>query len=181
MATNTSSSLVSRRDIMRGAAGLGLVTPLAFAAPMVARAQDAAEMSDFSGHPAIGAWTFGLGDVQFVLTSDGLIINCEPPGEPGQSLGRVSAGVWEPRGDRTAEYAFLLYEPSMGYGGYVVIRANVEVSADGQKLTGKWAEQYAKPDGTKSGWSPESPVDATRITVALLTGADGTPEATPAS
>jgi hypothetical protein len=121
MTATASNSPVSRRDVMLGAAGLGMVAPIAFAAPAAARAQNEEDKTDYSGHPAVGVWihtipnspyaahkyqyTFVHGDGSYAaynpwlphyLDSLGLDV-----GDP--KLPAFLFGVWRPTDARTSE------------------------------------------------------------------------------
>jgi hypothetical protein len=94
---------------MRGAAGLGMLGPLAFAAP-AARAQDAEETPDYSGHPAVGVWIEGSGPTfaYSVIHADGTSMYYNPwtsyfPGGSDPKLPVWGFGVWRPTGERTVE------------------------------------------------------------------------------
>jgi hypothetical protein len=115
------TQIASRRDVMRGVAGIGLAAPLAVAHPATALVQDKPAL-DYSGHPAVGIWIgtisgYPYADHKFaygVTHADGTFVSYDPwvAHYPGNDLGldvgdptRLTTirGVWRPTGERTAE------------------------------------------------------------------------------
>ena len=116
---NTSSPSTSRREVVKYAAGLGLLAPFAMGTQRGAGAQD--EMVDYSGHPAVGVWMtsnsvypYALHKFEYqVVSSDGTVILVSPwlthymdslgidVGDP--LLPATLFGVWRPTSDTTTE------------------------------------------------------------------------------
>ena len=102
------SRTASRRDVMRGVAGIGLAAPLAIANPATALAQDKAS-SDYSGHPAVGVWFEGGPTFQYlVVHGDGTVLWNIPwvagylaQGDP--KLTATGLGLWRPTGERSLD------------------------------------------------------------------------------
>jgi hypothetical protein len=110
----------SRRNVILGAAGLGLAAPFAFA-PAMAHARSI-QAPDYSGHPAVGIWLETIPDYPYavnkyaygVVNSDGTTFEYNPwvayylGHDLGLDLGDTKLptfmfGVWRPTGERTTE------------------------------------------------------------------------------
>jgi hypothetical protein len=107
----------------------------AIVAGPVASAQD--ESTAAAEHPIVGAWIIsdpGTDDPPDILTvgAGGTLTDAGPEG--------TGYGVWVPTGEASADATFLLgfSDPQAGFLGYSVFRTSVEVSADGQTLSGSY-------------------------------------------
>ena len=132
-------------------------------------AQDAAS-TDYAGHPFVGSWMLdtdtsdpGNTPSLVVVSADGSYIEFDSDG-PG-------VGAWEPTGDTTATLTIHFIDSDGGGGG--VIRASVEVAADGQSLTASYTLEIFDPaTGEGSGEIGPGIAEGTRMVVE----APGTPE-----
>jgi uncharacterized cupredoxin-like copper-binding protein len=122
-----------------------------------ALAQGAQSGAD-AGHPLVGSWV--------TLAADD---PSEPPSitmfGPGGSVsdvgpdGSVGLGAWESTGPSTAD-ASIWYPAG---GGVLVIRAAIEVAADGQSFTGTYTVEMAAIGGEGSGQHGPAEIIGTRI------------------
>ena len=67
--------------------------------------------------------------------------------------GSVSLGVWEATGEQTATLTIVAAEgddDGTNYGT-IIIRATIEVNADGGSFTPEYTFEFIDPDGTSSG------------------------------
>ncbi len=150
-------------------------------------AQDSAP-ADYTGHPLVGSWLLDTDGNPETLPSlayyaaDGGYIQIDSDGVNG-------LGAWEPSGDTTGN---LIYSYVDEKDGMTTIRANLDVSEDGQTITADWTLEFLDPaTGEWSGEIGPGTVEATRIAVEgpgppvasfedMLGTPEGTPEATPA-
>ena len=140
-------------------------------------------------HPIVGLWELDtdVADPANPLSLDaffaeGIYQELSPEGDTG-------FGVWEPTGANTANMTFWSLDPE---GGMFVVRAELEVSDDGQLVTGSYTVELLEPDGTMSGEIGPGEVEGTKLAVEPqgepigtfeeVFGEQpvGTPEATPA-
>lgn len=179
-----------RRLVIVLSAVLMLAGGLALALPR-AQAQD----ESTADHPLTGVWSI---DAEFgdnvdaptdivAFHADGTVTDTEADGS-------VQVGGWEATGPTTAAVTFWGIESDENgtFAGAVTIRVSLEVSDDGNSLTGEYTIEFAMPDGTTSGEAGPAQVTGTRLTVEapgtpvmsmeeLFGSFEGTPEATPAA
>jgi hypothetical protein len=126
-----------------------------------------------NAHPVVGAWVLdnNVDDPanppeHVVFTADGLYI-----GVPAQ--GGNTIGVWAPTGERTAAITLVFFVPGEGgaSGGRAIVRATVEVAADGQSFTAPYTLEIVTPDGAGSGQFGPATATGTRLAVEQM----GTP------
>lgn len=135
-------------------------------------------------HPIVGAWLLDT-DIADpanpfsldVFTSDGVYFEVD-------AEGGTSVGVWEATGASTASMTFWSLDPS---AGMLIVRAELEVGADGQSVTGTYTVEFIEPDGTASGEIGPGNVEGTKLAVesqgdpiGSFEDVFGAPEATPA-
>jgi hypothetical protein len=107
--------------------------------------------------------------------------------------GSVELGGWEATGPTTANVTLRGSDNDENgqLTGTAVIRVSLEVSADGNSVTGQYTIEFRDSSGTSSGEAGPAPVTGTRLTVEamgtpvmsmdeLFSSFEGTPEATPA-
>lgn len=157
--------------------------------------QATAQTTSAEGHLAVGSWhiTTDPADplVSFVTTAlgvDGTVVNIIGDGT-------ATIGVWAPTGDTTAD---ITITATTDGPAIAIIRASVEVSADGQTISGTYTSEYVfdPAGGGTSGEIGPGTLTGTRLTVqapgtpsasyadffALPSDSgDATPEATPVS
>lgn len=148
-----------------------------------------AQNTDIAEHPARGSWnvTSDPGDAEYsprlvILSADGGAIFVS-------GYETTGIGAWEPTGETTASVTFTVVTNGPAH---IVIRASIEVSADGQTFTGTFTNEvvFDPAGGGTSGEIGPGALAGTRIMVEApgtptetfdeffaLTGA--TPEATP--
>lgn len=83
---------ISRREMLTGAAGLGLLATLA---PVAVGAQEAATPIAPATHPVVGFWALSPPAGHVLFNADGTYIEVNPHGY-GSAL-----GVWQPTGTNT--------------------------------------------------------------------------------
>ena len=149
-------------------------------------AQDATP-ADGDEHPFVGAWMVDTepqnptnAPHMAIVSSDGTYFEVDIYG--------ASLGAWEATGDRTASmtFHFLLEPEPVGVG---TIRADVEVSENGQSWSGMYTLELVNSDGTSPGEVGPGQIEGTRIAVDPRGTAVGTfeevygadPETTPES
>lgn len=110
-------------------------------------AQDATSAAAVAAHPLVGTWILDTdattaGDATGVITvsADGTYHEVDPDGTTG-------LGTWRPTGERTAVVTVL----TPGDGGSNLIRATVEVAADGRTLTASYTFEVFGPDDSRTG------------------------------
>jgi hypothetical protein len=157
-----------------------------------AHADTSAQDATTQGHPLVGTWLVDNDPAvennlpeNITFTSDGALVDVQ---------GSESAlGVWAATGATTATVTFSEYQgdDSGGFAGGYMVRASVEVSADGNSFTGQYTIEVLNPDGTMTGQAGPGAVTATRVmaeapgtpvmTIDELFGpsGEGTPEASP--
>lgn len=159
-----------------------------------AHADTGAQDATTQGHPLVGTWLVDNDPTaednlpeNITFTSDGTLIDVQGS--------ETALGVWAATGATTANVTFSAYQGDDSgayYGGYMV-RAAVEVSADGNSFSGQYTIELLNPDGSMSGQAGPGMVTATRVmaeapgtpvmTTDELFGSfgEGTPEASPVS
>jgi hypothetical protein len=127
-------------------------------------------------HPAVGSWLVesdpDLGALSvrtLVVSADGtaLAISSVAPN------GSMGAGVWAPTGNATAALTVTLVTDGPAF---IVLRASIDIAADGQSFTGTFTDEAifdpTSPSGTSGELGPGR-LTGTRLTVQ----APGTPVA----
>lgn len=160
MKTDSPNSLVSRRNMIRSVAALGMAAPIALAAPSVARAQEAATPIVLADHPVVGFWELSPPGGHAIFHADGTYHEVNPYG-----FG-VGIGIWRVTGERSAD-AIIRFpdqqedapidQPVQG-----TVWWNVTVDEDGSTLSSNFSSE-ATDGGTSSGF-----VTGTRLTFETL-------------
>lgn len=152
-----------------------------------------AQEASMQGHALVGTWLVDNdpdSDTNLPETisfsSDGTLVDVQ-----GSD---VTLGVWQPTGPSTATVTFTQYwaDDNGDYAGGSVVRASVEIAADGNSFTAQYNVEILNPDGTSTGQAGPGTVTATRVVAEapgtpvmgleeLFGSFEGTPEATPAS
>jgi hypothetical protein len=131
-----------------------------------ASAQEATPTAN-TGHPLVGAWILDRDTThptnplqQIVATADGLYLGVEYGG-------RITVGVWEATGPRTAAVTLHFSGPIQGvpFVGQAVVRGTVEVAENGLSFTAPYTLEVVAPDGTASGEYGVTTATGTRITL----------------
>jgi hypothetical protein len=146
-----------------------VVVLLGFAAlAQVARAQEATPVAGASlvGHPLVGAWILDTDTENDEnpptlahFSSDGVYVDHGVFGEDG-------VGTWEATGPTTASLTFFSYFAEEGtFAGGTIVRAEIEVAADGQTLTATYTLEFADPTGASEGQYGPGMARGQRITV----------------
>ena len=149
----------------------------------------AAQTGSLKEHPAVGSWL-----VESEPDMDALSIRTLVVGADGTALaissvapnGSTGAGVWTPTGDSTAILTFTLVTNGPAY---IVLRASIDIAADGQSFTGTFTDEAifdpTSPEGTSGELGPGHLI-GTRLTaqapgtpVASFEEFFGEPEGTP--
>jgi hypothetical protein len=185
---------MNRSNALAAVALAALLSLVGFVAIGPAQAEISAQDVTTQGHPLVGTWlvdndqsTESNVPENITFTSDGTLIDVQGS--------ETTLGVWAATGATTANVTFSGYsgDESGNYAGGYMVRASVEVSADGNSFTGQYTIESLNPDGTTSGQAGPGTVTATRVmaeapgtpvmTTEELFGSfgEGTPEATPAS
>jgi hypothetical protein len=154
----------------------------------VLTAQDSAP-ADYSDHPLVGSWTVdpepeNPENPVHVSTffPNGTMIDSAADGTNGH-------GLWEPTGDTTAIVTFYLFFED---GFQLIIRAEAEISPDGQSFTGPYTNEFIEPSGESSGEIGPGMAEGRRLELQApgtpvasfeeyFGEPEGTPDATPAT
>jgi hypothetical protein len=116
-------------------------------------------------HPFAGTWMLDSPDREpgdapeiAVVTSDGTYVQSSIDGE-------VGFGAWEATGESTAVLTlwFTAFDDDRSYAGSIVIRADIEVSADEQSWTGTYTIEYVDPMGAGTGQYGPDTATASRV------------------
>jgi hypothetical protein len=112
-------------------------------------------------HPFVGTWMLDSDTADpenpieiDVVTADGGWIGTEADGA-------VQLGAWEATGDLTANLTVWGLNSEEEGGGMFIIRASVEVAADGQSFTAEYTLEVVGPDGATMGDGEYGPGSAT--------------------
>lgn len=153
-ATNTTA--LSRREMLFGAAALGLVAPLA--APRHAAAEDDEHDEDHVAtlqHPVVGTWINGEHPWVEIMSFHGdgtsMLYNPWIPGAVGigkPELPVFAFGIWEPTGERTMRGMHRLVWIDATVGVNAVFTYTGEVTADGTTWSGTWRAIAKDETGT---------------------------------
>jgi hypothetical protein len=97
---------------------------------------------DLAGHPLVGAW---LIDATPHDTADPLELLSFDEAGIVTNPGAAGLGSWASTGKRGADATIMLpsLDPAGGFVGFVTIRANVAVAADGRSFAGTYTLQLA--------------------------------------
>jgi hypothetical protein len=157
-------------------------------------AQDATPIAA-PGHPIVGAWIQELDPSNpavmpelIMFFSDGTMLNKD-------AEGAINFGVWEASGDSSVNLTLVSTAPgeTVGMEAAVifVVRAELEVAADGQSFTGTYTFEITTTTGEATGQYGPGTITANRLAVepmgepigtfedlfgGLEGGAEGTPE-----
>ena len=149
-----------------------LIAWAAFARGTNIAAQDDPGMA---GHPLVGSWMLDTDTADpdnpptlAVFSADGVYLQHDYDGIDG-------VGSWEATGDSTAAMTFHTQFPDDEgeYGGSTVVRASIEVMANGDSLTATYTLEFRNTDRTSSGELGPGEVTGSRIQVQPM----GTPVA----
>ncbi len=117
-------------------------------------------------HPFVGTWFLDTdaddptnAPEVLVVTADGGMIGVE-------ANGAVTAGVWQATGERTADVTITVttVDESDASSGWFVVRASIEVDADGDSFTAPYTFELVDPAGTGTGQYGPITATATRLT-----------------
>jgi len=114
-------------------------------------AQDATPVAEASlaGHPLVGAWVLDTDTADpenppslVVFTADGIYNQHDYDGTAG-------VGSWDATGPTSANLTFFSYFPDEegNLGGGSIVRAELEVAADGHSLTATYTVEVINPAG----------------------------------
>jgi hypothetical protein len=144
-------------------------------------------------HPLVGSWFVdnpGATPSVTSFTADGIMIDAEFDGGTG-------LGVWQPTGERTAAFSFVIpfVDDVHQFAVTIQIRGDLTVDASGNSGSGTYSVTVVQSDGTLLD-TDEGTVNLTRMSVESIDAkgtpmagvptwnpseGEGTPEATPAS
>jgi hypothetical protein len=128
-------------------------------------AQDASPAA-MDEHPLVGTWLADT-DTQDPEDPPELVIASADGGwVEVDADGGVALGRWESTGANTANLTlWALGSEEEGFGGTFIVRAMIEVAADGQSLTAAYTVEVIDPDGTATGEYGPGTASATRLAV----------------
>ncbi len=140
---------ISRRSTLTGLS----MTSLGLALGAAQAGAQEATPALMQGHPFVGTWVVDRipddsSDAPHVIifTSDGAVI--DPLGGTG--------GAWQATGPRSAALTLVgLFDE--GAGGYLLVRATLEVDETGMTYDGSSSISLVAPDGTVNGSFPATP------------------------
>lgn len=183
MATIDGSQLVSRRNVVRGAAGLGLLAPALGASHAVGAQQG---ISDANNHPAVGVWVEGESGPTFtydVFHADGTFAYYSPwlgnLGGNDPTLAVIGFGVWQPIAERTIEVSFQIAWMDATVANLVTFKARLTVNEVGTRISGPYKAKLADRLGRVT-QSDAGVMSADRMQLEPFDDPE-TPEATPES
>lgn len=182
MAINDSPQTVSRRDVVRGAAGLGLLAPLAFGPSHATGAQE--DAPDYGGHPAVGVWIEGGSGPTFtyqVVHADGTLIYYNPwlefLGQGDPNVPAIGFGVWHPISERATEGVIRMAWLDINVTTLLTIKGRTEIDETGRYASGQYKATLADAAGNEL-MSDSGAAWAERMEVEPFDGPD-LPDATP--
>jgi hypothetical protein len=187
-------SAIAKEDVMRPKLMPVVAVVLLALAVLGFRLSAGAQDSSTEGHPLVGTWLADTdtndpasGLSTFTFNADGTYIEADATGE-------VDLGAWEATGPTSATLTIVSYEgdDAGNDAGHAVIRASIDVGADGNSFTATYTLEFVLPDGTSTGEAGPGTASGTRLTVEapgtpvmtldeLFSGFEEAPEATPAS
>jgi hypothetical protein len=150
-------------------------------------AQDSTPTLD-EQHALVGTWSIDRDiddptDVPALALfgTDGTFMEVET--DEGQQ--NVAVGAWQPTGPQSAQLTIW----STSTDGTSIVRANIDIAADGNTFTAPYTVEVVLPDGTSTGEVGPLTAHGSRLTVepqgtpvaASFEDLFGTPEATPSS
>jgi hypothetical protein len=104
-------------------------------------------------HPVVGTWIADSDPENTENAKDVYVFNADGSYIEADSNGDVGLGSWEATGANTANLT-IKSEGTDADGhnlGSVIIRAAIEVAADGNTFTAEYTIQFIEPNGTSSG------------------------------
>lgn len=112
-------------------------------------------------HPLVGAWLFDNAEIdpEIPYTLDFFYANGTYLTVDGE--GSPAGGVWEVTGPNTADLTFWVIEGA----AMSIVRANIEVSEDGQSLTATYTFEFIDAGGTSTGQIGPGTIEATKLAV----------------
>jgi hypothetical protein len=122
---------------------LGLITLAHGATAQDATETPELELASQDGHSLVGSWIVTEeGNTPSIATfsSDGTVVDIETE--------TTMAGSWEATGDDTADATFAGFFSGEGFSVYVVIRASITVSDDGESFEAPYSFTVVGNDGT---------------------------------
>lgn len=151
----------------------------------------AAQTDAVNGHPAVGSWLVESDPDLAAISIRTLVVGADGTALAISSVapnGSTGAGVWEPTGDSSAILTFTLVTDGPAY---IVLRASIDIAADGQSFTGTFTDEAifdpTSPEGTGGEIGPGR-LTGTRLTaqapstpVASFEEFFGVPEGTPSA
>jgi len=169
------------------------------ATPIVGGAQtEDATPAAMAAHPIVGSWRVNLAvtgamDQEGALATfaaDGTVLSSVKPVSPappdapfGQIFASLAHGTWTVVGPNQVAFTIvrLQTDENGNYLGTVTVPAVLDVSSDGQRLSGPFTYAVADPAGNVVA-SGTGTAEGTRIAVEpMATPAAGTPSATPSA
>jgi hypothetical protein len=125
----------------------------------------AAQAGDLADHPLVGSWLLDT-DTEDPANPAALVI-FSPYGTyvEAEADGTVAIGVWESTGENTANLTFRFVDED---GSIIIIRASLEVAADGNSLTAEYSFEFIGPDGESTGEYGPGSATGTRAEVEAM-------------
>jgi hypothetical protein len=123
-------------------------------------AEESTPAASMTGHPLVGTWVVTNPDgapVVIAFTADGVVVDTEGDGGTG-------VGAWQPTGERTAAFTFVLPASDQEFIGIIGLRATAEVDASGATFTAPYSVSSQLPDGTAP-LSDQGQVTGTRLPI----------------
>jgi hypothetical protein len=160
----------SLRNVLFLAAMLVVLGLVAIDSHSGVHAQDATPPAgSMANHPLVGTWSVnnpdgGPGVTAF--TADGIVVDTEVEGGSG-------VGSWQPTGDTTAAFTFVIPASDAEFSGIIVIRGTAEVDASGATFTATYSVSGQLSDGSVP-FAEQGQVTGTRLPVEPVEAA-GTP------
>jgi hypothetical protein len=128
------------------------------------RAQDASPAA-MSQSPLIGSWQLDT-DTDDPSNPPELIVFSEDGAYLEFAIDGPGVGRWESSGADTADLTiWFLGADENGYNGTTVVRASIQMSADGASFDADYTVELMQPDGTMSGQYGPGHAHGTRLSV----------------
>ena len=106
---------------------------------MGGRSLVAAQDGDTASHPIVGTWLVDFAPADpngtfnvAVFAADGTMID-------SSAEGGAAGGVWSATGETTADATYVILTDGPAH---IVVRASIEVAADGQSFSGTYTNEY---------------------------------------